>query len=135
MADEQVHDEIQFEEKDINISFAVYSGIGLTIVVTAVAMVIVALVMNGLDQVHTATQAEPHPLLSERPAPPGPRMQPNPIDNLSGEEEWLIMRSNEDRILENYGWVNQEEGIVHIPIDRAILIVAGEDPDAEEPAR
>jgi len=34
------------------------------------------------------------------------------------------MRAEEDKILKNYGWIDQEKGIVRIPIDRAIEILA-----------
>ncbi len=36
------------------------------------------------------------------------------------------LRAGEDTVLNSYGWVDQQKGIVHIPIDRAIEIMAKE---------
>jgi hypothetical protein len=33
-------------------------------------------------------------------------------------------RASEDMLLNNYGWVDRTQGVVHIPIDRAIALLA-----------
>ena len=35
------------------------------------------------------------------------------------------MRAAEDRVLKNYGWVDKQHGVVHIPIDQAKDMLAG----------
>ncbi len=47
-----------------------------------------------------------------------PALQANPAQDL------MKMRAAEDAILNTYGWVDQSAGIVHIPIDQAIDLVA-----------
>jgi hypothetical protein len=46
--------------------------------------------------------------------PPGPRLQTNEPNDLRS------FRQSEDAILDNYGWVDKENGIVRIPVDRAL---------------
>lgn len=49
--------------------------------------------------------------------PPGPRLLPNPPEEL---HKYL---ASERRRLNSYGWVNREAGVVHIPIERAMELV------------
>jgi hypothetical protein len=58
-------------------------------------------------------------MMSEKQiTPPNPQLQANP------PQELREMHENEDMLLGSYGWVDQSKGIVHIPIDQAIDIVA-----------
>ncbi|MBV8889159.1 MAG: hypothetical protein JO305_05765 [Alphaproteobacteria bacterium] len=47
-------------------------------------------------------------------APPGPRLQTDPAQDLAR------FRAEEDRRLDRYYWIDREKGIVHIPIGQAI---------------
>ena len=49
---------------------------------------------------------------------PAPRLQP---DEVADENKF---RAYEDEILNTYGWVNRQTGVVHIPIEQAIDMVA-----------
>ena len=53
-----------------------------------------------------------------RRLPPMPRLQSAPITDLKD------MRAAEEQILNGYGWVDQANGVVRIPIDRAIDLLA-----------
>src|SRR5579883_1723321 len=53
-----------------------------------------------------------------RSLPPEPRLQQAPITDLKE------MRAAEDKILNGYGWIDQQHGIVRVPIDRAIDMLA-----------
>ncbi len=50
-------------------------------------------------------------------APPGPRIEGDPT--VDGER---IVREATER-LESYGWVNQRQGIAHVPIERAMELL------------
>ena len=50
--------------------------------------------------------------------PPEPRLQANP------QADMRTMREKEDTILNHYGWVDPNRGVVRIPIDRALDLVA-----------
>jgi len=49
---------------------------------------------------------------------PEPRLQPNPAADLNK------FRAQEEEILNSYGWVDQQAGVAHIPIEQAIDIIA-----------
>jgi hypothetical protein len=49
---------------------------------------------------------------------PEPRLQTNPIPDLK------TFRAEEEKVLTTYGWVDQPKGIVRMPIDRAIDVLA-----------
>jgi hypothetical protein len=59
---------------------------------------------------------------AEARTPPEPRLLPDPRSAL------LELRAEEDELLHGYGWVNREAGIVRIPIERAIDVLAGKAP-------
>ncbi|MGH8165053.1 MAG: hypothetical protein ACREP1_12045 [Rhodanobacteraceae bacterium] len=73
--------------------------------------------------------------LAESQAPPAPRLQTRPSDDLAA------MRAAEDRALGGYRWLDKEQGLVQIPIERAIDLLAEEGlpkievPESEEPQR
>ncbi len=57
--------------------------------------------------------------LQETLAPQAPILQAVPGDQLKS------LHATEDSLLNSYGWVDQQNGIVHIPIQRAIDLMAG----------
>lgn len=50
--------------------------------------------------------------------PPEPRLQVSP------DRDWLDMFHQEQEFLNSYGWIDRNQGIVHIPIEKAMEIVA-----------
>ena len=58
------------------------------------------------------------PLASTREPTPEPRLQ------VHAPKELQEMRRAEDALLKNYGWIDQKTGIVRIPVDRAIELLA-----------
>lgn len=53
-----------------------------------------------------------------RITPPGPRLQTNP------EAELQRLRAEEEKWLNTYHWIDERQGIVHIPIDEAMKKLA-----------
>ena len=66
----------------------------------------------------TRTRPLPSPLSYSREPTPEPRLSVEP------GEELKSLRSEEDAMLKSYGWIDRDKGVVHIPIDRAIEILA-----------
>jgi hypothetical protein len=50
--------------------------------------------------------------------PPQPRLQANP------QSDMRQMLQEEDEVLNHYGWVDPDRGIVRLPVERALDIVA-----------
>ena len=126
---------IDYERRDAAIRGGVLLG-GVVLALVCVAMLGVVLFLGGLRSYQTATEPTPLPLLELRPTPPSPRLQPNPIDQQSAEQDLADFRAREEAILTSYGWVNRPAGIVRIPIERAIELLAKEAPTPNsEPAK
>ena len=69
-----------------------------------------------------------HPLAAsgDRELPPEPRLQEAPALDLAR------FRAREEERLSTYGWIDRPNGVVHIPIDRAMEIVARDGLPARE---
>jgi hypothetical protein len=61
-----------------------------------------------------------HPLAASSELPPEPRLQETPALDLAR------FRAKEEETLSTYGWVDRQAGVVRIPIERAMEIVARE---------
>ena len=59
------------------------------------------------------------PLADTREVPKAPQLQVTPSSDLTQ------LRAREQARLDSYGWVDRPEGLVHIPIERAMEILAG----------
>jgi len=53
-----------------------------------------------------------------RQVPPEPRLQSNPLDDLAR------LHAEEDAVLHSYGWVDRPAGVVRIPVERAMELLA-----------
>jgi hypothetical protein len=93
---------------------AVGTGLLALICLTAVAIMWRALAY----ETHYTGDLEGSPLAGLRPLPPSPRLQLYPATDLKD------FREQEHDLLSTYGWVDQDKGIVRIPIDRAMDLLA-----------
>ena len=57
---------------------------------------------------------------------PYPREQPDPLADLTS------LRAREEAELNSYGWINKTTGVVRIPIERAIDIIAARQPKGNQ---
>ena len=93
-----------------------YSTLGLV-----VSVVIVCLIVVGIFKAMQEAMPRDAPISSlENPntMPPQPRLQPHPAVELQA------LRQHEDDVLNHYGWVDQKAGVVRIPVDKAMDILA-----------
>ena len=96
------------------IRFAVFLA-----VTTAVCAAIGVGLYKYLDRREAAEKAGRYPLAAvTRPLPPPPRLQTYPSYDIKA------LRADEARVLERYGWVDKNAGIVRIPVERAIDVLA-----------
>jgi hypothetical protein len=120
MADEQLQQGHNggggYEHKDADVRLIVYSTLGLI-----AGMVIVFLIVLGIFRVmQKEMPREPRisAIVNPNRIPPEPRLQPHPANELQA------LRRHEDDVLNHYGWVDQKAGVVRIPVDRAMDILA-----------
>ena len=117
------------ETKDASVRGIVYTGVGL-----AVGSLLVYLLVYGIFQYlaeHPLTVAPPNPMAETdtQHFPPAPRIEEHPAIELKD------LHTQEDQILNTYGWTDKQSGVVRIPLDRALeLQVQRGFPERKEPA-
>jgi hypothetical protein len=83
------------------------------------ALSIVGLVLSGLSREEKPAESLAVPRFAgDTGEYPSPRIQADPTAELTK------MREEDLGLLNEYGWVDREAGIAHIPVDRAIDILA-----------
>jgi hypothetical protein len=105
--------DVAHEHSDINIR-AIVVFLGVITLVTAIA----ALAMGGLFRVLDRMAARNDPPTSPVAAPAG-QVPPEPRLLINEPMALQKQRSQERKVLENYGWVDKNAGVVHVPIDEA----------------
>ena len=106
-----------YETRDADVRVIALLCLGLLILIGGVL-----LLLGGIYEYFAARQVRSGVPFSApaviRQLPPEPRLQVSPARDLQE------MRAREDEVLHSYGWVDRQAGIVRIPIDRAIDLLA-----------
>lgn len=92
----------------------------LGIMVLLVMAILLMRPLMGLFAERAARTGAPINPLAEsfgRQVPPEPRLQADPLQDLHA------LRAEEDAVLDSYGWVDREKGIVRIPVSRAMELL------------
>lgn len=110
---------VHYEKRDVDAP-AVLRAAGVLVVVTVATAMVVLGFFRYLSQAAARHDRPPAPLA--RPdtglMPPPPRLQTAPALDLAR------FRSEEEETLATYGWVDKEAGVVRIPIEQAMRLVA-----------
>jgi hypothetical protein len=105
------------ELSDLNPNKIFWSGVGLAIVIALVVVMMYGL-FHYFYRSETRRRPPPSPLSFGAEPPPEPRLLTRPGADMAA------LRAEEDQILNSYGWIDRERGIVRVPIDRAIALLA-----------
>jgi hypothetical protein len=111
---------VSHERRDVNVFQISAFGIGLLLGCIVVVFAMYGLFTYLFKREDAKNARNPTAtMLSERAKlPPEPRLQAQP------KVELKDLKADEDAILSSYGWIDPNKGIVRIPIDQAIDIVA-----------
>jgi hypothetical protein len=126
-----------YERRDIGVAGVLYFLLGL-LVAGGIVHFVVQGVFHYLDNRYETSQPPFSPLVKNAPSdtrriPPqynGDYQKylqdqfPAPQLEINERTELNDIRLREENILSTYGWVDQNAGTVHIPIDRAIDLLA-----------
>lgn len=127
---EPIHAAAGHELSDLSARNIALFGAGLAVLIIVVLLASYALMVWLRDG--AARRAEPPSPFVVVPEPtPGPQLEIRPGRALKA------LREQEDAHLKGYGWIDQEKGVVHIPIERAIemLVKKGLPARQSEPER
>ena len=112
------------ETTDVSVPglFAFVVGLGVTLVAISIGLVVFFKVANALNTRLNGRIAHREPGAASRvhvaPDYNGPLLQVKP------EEDLRWMRQHNTADLNGYGWVNRSSGVVRLPIDRAMDMLA-----------
>ena len=111
------------ETGDINVR-----GIFMFMLVLAVGTVILCIAvygfMYGMDRQFASTEAKASPIADPNRKPPEPLLQPFPGASRGEVPDFGEYIAAKEQRLHSYGWVDQNTGTVHIPIEKAIDVIA-----------
>ena len=103
------------EHREVSVRLIFYCLVGI-----GVGIFVAALVVWGFFNALKATVGQGgvvSPMATADQLPPQPRLQ------IDAPAELHDFRSRQEQILNNYGWVDQKAGTVHIPIDQAMKML------------
>ena len=108
------------EETDINVWAVGKFAVALALVAAAALFLLVGLFRYLLSR-EGGPPAGRSQVAASEPAKsfPQPQLQENEVLDLKA------IRAEEDRVLNGYAWVDPEKGVVRIPIERAMDLLAG----------
>jgi hypothetical protein len=124
----EMNPELEFEHQDWNPK-RVYTFLATL----AIAGILVHFALWGfyryLDYYNAAHQPPPNPLVespteTREVSPQAAQKFPEPRLEKNERLEINDFRLKEEQTLNTYGWVDQKAGIVHIPIERAMQLIA-----------
>src|SRR5579862_9464683 len=104
------------ETTDVNPAVVSLSALGF---LSALGIILVSLtaVFSRFQTAVLRKNPPSNPLFQEQ-VPPQPRLQSDPAAEYAG---W---RDEQEAKRLSYGWIDRQSGIVHIPVDRAMQILA-----------
>jgi hypothetical protein len=115
----EVIDLVGHETTDADVGPVVRFALFLLIVTIGIAALVVGF-YKYLDAREAAEKARRYPMseMFQRPLPPRPRLQTYAFTDINA------LRADERRMLHEYAWVDKNAGVVRIPIERAIDVLA-----------
>lgn len=108
------------ETSDASVKSIIFSGIGLALATVAVCflMLFIFRALSRFDTPASVQQSRqavvPQQPAMVPPAVPGPHLQDDPAIEIER------LHARERTVLGTYGWVDKKNGVVRIPIDRAM---------------
>lgn len=115
------HPDVHYEHSDISARGVIATGAGILLTIWVIVGLLYFL-FEYFSRARTESSGNALPITSQLghgvPLPPEPRLQESPSNDLHE------VRAAAEAALNSYNWVDRQHGIVAIPIDRAIDLVA-----------
>ncbi len=108
---------VSHEASDVDLRRITYLGGGLAVAVVLI-LVFLFWLFNFFSERESRRGHDPVGIRQSAPPTTGPPLQ------ISPRSEMAEMRAAEDKILQSYGWIDQQKGVVRIPIERAMELTA-----------
>ena len=116
------HDEanpaVRFEQEDIRATPVLRFLIGISITTVVVCFLLLAFYRAMRSHLAARQPPPPHMQFAKDREPPPPRLQEQPASELAA------IRAEEEATLSSYGVLDEKTGVVHIPIEAAMRLLA-----------
>lgn len=109
--------EPRHEHTDVRVGLLAKLGIGLVVLTIVVIFAVLGLFRSVVSR-ETRLEEPRSPLAASPTTYSGPELELSPREEL--QEKLAVERE----FLRSYGWIDREAGVVHIPIEQAIDLVA-----------
>ncbi len=114
---EKINPDVKYESADANAKWLGFIGLGIII-----AAIILPFLLWGLYGYFEQTAAKGSPIpeaVSKKrfDTAQSPPLEPHPVEN------YERFRQVENEKLNDYGWVDKQNGVVHIPIEQAMQML------------
>jgi hypothetical protein len=106
-----------YEKSDAHLK-SVAMLVALTVVIALAGVISMWFLFGYIVERDASRDTPPSPLADTRAPFTGPRLQVSPPQDMKA------MKAAEQEVLESYDWVDRDRGIVRIPIERAIDLLA-----------
>jgi hypothetical protein len=118
-ADKEVIELLGHETTDAETGPVVRFAVSLLVLTLCIAALVIGF-YKYLESRERREKAATDPMAEtiRRPLPPRPRLQTYPFQDVTQ------LRGGDARLLERYAWVDKNGGVVRIPIERAIEVLA-----------
>lgn len=104
-----------FEARDVNVWYVLAFAAGLALMVVGV-LPLMDWTFQSMEQSAKRRDVPRSPLATGQ-EPPAPRLQSKPSASLAD------FRRREERELGSYRWIDKQQGVVQIPVDRAMKLL------------
>ncbi len=108
---------VRHEERDVNARAVTAAGLGI-FGFTVAAVFAMWFLFNFLARRETPGEPARAAWSETSQLPPAPRLQASPA------ADYKNIRAAEDKLMNSYAWIDPDKGIVRIPVNRALEILA-----------
>ena len=119
-----VHEDVRYEPSDVSVRGILAFGAGLVLLVV-VGHLVSGRLVAVFERQAKASHAPPPPMAEKRPHLPSdlahiprPRLEESEVEGLRE------LREEEEKLLHGSGWVDRDAGMVRIPIEDAMRLLA-----------
>lgn len=105
-----------YEKSDASPRGLLYFALIMAALLAAMSLFLIG-VFKYFERTENPGSVIAEPFASARPLPPPPRIQPYPGVDMQSYYE------SQQKILNTYGWIDRQSGLVRLPIDRAMELL------------
>ena len=113
-----VHPHVRYEHSDISALKVLFTGVGILLGTWAIVSMLYLFYAFLVNEKMATAPGAPVRAAGRTLEPPQPRLETSSVRDLAA------LRAAEDKQLNGYAWADKQKGVVSIPIERAMDLIA-----------